>query len=89
MKKRYTEEKIIILLNEQESGIKIEDFCRKYNIGYSTFHKWKSKYSGMEANEAKRLRELEAENIELKRLLENAMIDNIALALKDVISIKR
>jgi len=56
MKKRYTEEKIISILNEHESGIKIEDLCRQYNIGYSTFHKWKSKYSGMEANEAKRLR---------------------------------
>ena len=86
MKKRYTEEKIISILKEHESGIKIEDLCRKYNIGHSTFHKWKSKYSGMEANEAKRMRELEAENIKLKRLLADEMLDNIAL--KDVIAKK-
>lgn len=86
MKKRYTEEKIISILKEHESGIKIDDLCRQYNIGYSTFHKWKSKYSGMEANEAKRMRELEVENTKLKRLLADAMLDNIAL--KDVISKK-
>lgn len=86
MKKRFTEEKIISILKEYEYGLKIDDLCRQYNIGKSTFHKWKSKYSGMEANEAKRMRELEAENTKLKRLLADAMLDNIAL--KDVISKK-
>lgn len=86
MKKRFTEEKIINILKEHESGIKVDEICRQYNIGHSTFYKWKSKYSGMEANEAKRMRELEAENAKLKRLLADAMLDNVAL--KDIVSKK-
>lgn len=86
MKKNFTEEKIISILKEHESGIKIDDICRQHRIGNSTLYKWKSKYAGMEVSEAKRLRELESENIKLKRLLADAMLDNIAL--KDVISKK-
>lgn len=86
MKKRFTEEKIIRIIKEQESGIKVEDLCRQYNIGQSTFYAWKAKYAGMDVNEAKRLRELELENAKLKRLLADAMLDNVAL--KDVISKK-
>lgn len=86
MKKIFTEEKIIGILKEHESGIKIDDICRQYKIANSTFYKWKAKYGGMEACEAKRLRELETENIKLKRLLADAMLDNIAL--KDVIAKK-
>lgn len=86
MKKRFTEEKIIRIIKEQESGIKVEDLCRQYNIGQSTFYAWKSKFAGMDVNEAKRLRELESENAKLKRLLADAMLDNVAL--KDVISKK-
>jgi putative transposase len=86
MKKRFSEEKIIKILKEHESGVKVEDLCRQYAIGNSTFYKWKSKYGGMEINEAKRLRELETENNQLKRLLADAMLDNVAL--KDVISKK-
>lgn len=86
MNKRFTEEKIIKIIKEQESGIKVEDLCREYCIAQSTFYAWKAKYAGMEVSEAKRLRELEAENNKLKRMLADAMLDNIAL--KDVISKK-
>lgn len=86
MNKKFTEEKIIKILKEQESGIRVEDLCRQYGVGQSTFYAWKAKYAGLEINEAKRLRELEAENGKLKRMLADAMLDNVAL--KDVISKK-
>lgn len=86
MKKRFTEEKIISLIKEQEAGMKVEDLCRQHKLSPSTFYAWKAKYAGMEINEAKRLRELESENAKLKRLLADAMLDNVAL--KDVISKK-
>ena len=85
-RKRYSEEQIITILKEQESGRPVADICRQYEIGQSTFHKWKSKFGGMEVSEAKRLKELEAENAKLKRLLADAMLDNVAL--KNVLSKK-
>lgn len=86
MKKRFTEEKIISLIKEQEAGIKVEDLCRQHKLSPSAFYAWKAKYTGVEVSEAKRLRELESENAKLKRLLAEAMLDNVAL--KDVISKK-
>ena len=85
-RKRYSEEQIIKILREQESGCSVDDICRRHEVGKSTFHKWKSKFGGMDVNEAKRLRELEAENAKLKRLLADAMLDNVAL--KDVLTKK-
>jgi putative transposase len=85
-RKRYTEEQIIKALKEQEAGRKVEDVCREYGIAQSTFYKWKSRFGGMEVNEAKRLRELETENNRLKKLLAESMLDNAAL--KDVLSRK-
>lgn len=85
-RKRYTEEQIIKALKEQEAGRKVEDICREYGIAMSTFYKWKSRFGGMEVNEAKRLRELEAENNRLKKLLAESMLDQAAL--KDVLSRK-
>ncbi len=85
-RKRYTEEQIIKALKEQEAGRKVEDICREYGIAQSTFYKWKSRFGGMEVNEAKRLRELETENNRLKKLLAESMLDNAAL--KDVLSRK-
>lgn len=85
-RKRYPEEQIIKILKEQESGCSVADICRRYEISQSTFHKWKSKFGGMEVNEAKRLKELESGNAKLKRLLADTMLDNAAL--KDVLSKK-
>jgi len=79
MKKRFTEEQIIRVLKEHESGAKVDDLCRKYGIGSSTFYKWKSKYGGLEVSEAKRLKELEVENTKLKKLLADTMLDKAAL----------
>ena len=85
-RKRFTEEQIIGILNEQELGAKTADLCRKHGISDATFYKWKSKYGGMEVAEAKRLKALEAENAKLKKLLADAILDNAAL--KDLLSKK-
>ena len=85
-RKRYTEEQIIKALKEQEAGRKVDDICREYGIAQSTFYKWKSRFGGMEVNDAKRLRELETENNRLKKLLAESMLDNATL--KDVLSRK-
>ena len=86
MKRRYTEEQIIAVLREQESGAAVKEVIRRHGISEQTFYRWKSKYGGLEASDVRRLKELEAENAKLKRLLADAMLDNAAL--KDVVSRK-
>lgn len=86
MKKRYTDEQIIKALKEYEAGAKVDDICRKMNISNGTFYNWRSKFGGLEVNEAKRLRELEAENHKLKKLLAEKLLENEAM--KDVLSKK-
>ena len=83
-RKRFTEEQIIGVLKEHELGAKTADLCRKHGISEATFYNWKSKYGGMDVAEARRLKQLEAENGKLKRLLADAMLDNAAL--KDLLS---
>ena len=82
--KNWDEAKIIGVLKQVESGRTVAEVCREYGVGESTYDKWKSKYGGMEVNEARRLKALEEENARLKRLLANAMLDNAAL--KDALS---
>jgi putative transposase len=78
-RKRFTEEQIIAILKEHEAGIRTPDLARRHGVCENTIYRWKSKYGGMEVSEAKRLRELEAENTKLKRLLAETMLDNAAL----------
>jgi putative transposase len=85
-RKRFTEEQIIGVLKEHELGTKTADLCRKHGISEATFYNWKSKFGGMDISEAKRLKGLESENAKLKRLLADAMLDNVAL--KDLLSKK-
>ncbi|GFE93673.1 hypothetical protein DmAi_17320 [Acetobacter persici] len=75
---RFTEEQIIGILKEQEAGLKVSDLCRKHGISDATFYKWKTCYGGLEVSEAKRLKALEDENIRLKRLLADTMLDMVA-----------
>jgi putative transposase len=67
------------VLREHEAGARSEEVCRRHGISSATFYKWKAKYGGMEASEAKRLKGLEDENRRLKKLLAEAMLDNAAL----------
>ena len=77
--KRFTEEQIIAVLKEAEAGAKTRELIRKYGISEQTFYNWKAKYAGLTVSEAKRLRELEAENAKLKKLLAEAELDKAAL----------
>jgi putative transposase len=83
---RFSDEQIIGILKEQESGAVTGDVCRRHGISEATFYKWKAKFGGLEVSEAKRLRTLEEENAKLKKLLAEAMLD-IAV-LKDISSKK-
>ena len=83
---RFNEEQIIGILREQEAGSSTADVCRKHGISSATFYKWKSKYGGLEVSEARRLKLLTDENAKLKRLLAEAMLDNVML--KDIASKK-
>ena len=82
-KARFTEEQIIGILKEHDAGAKAEDLSRRHGISGTTFYKWKAKFGGMEASDAKRLRALEDENRRLKKLLAEQMLDNAAL--KDLV----
>ena len=76
MKKRHSAEQIIGILGEIErSGLKISDACRPQGITEQTYYRWRKKYGGMEINEARRLKELEAENSRLKRLVADQALD--------------
>ena len=77
---RFTVEQIIVILKEAEEGNRaILEVCRSHNISEATFYKWRTKYSGMEVREAKRLKELEKENAELKKLLAETLLAKQAL----------
>ena len=85
-RKTYTEEQIIAILNEHEAGLPANEVIRKHGIATGTFYRWKSKYGGMDVSEVKRLKELEAENAKLKKLLAETMLEKTAL--EDVVSRK-
>ena len=76
MKKRFTEEQIIGFLREAEAGLPVKDLCRRHGFSEASYYLWKSKFGGMSVSEAKRLRELEVENVRLKKLLAEAMLEN-------------
>jgi putative transposase len=83
---RFTEEQIIAILREQEAGAKTAEVCRRHGISEATFYAWKAKFGGLDVSEARRLKALEDENTKLKKLLADAMLDNVAL--KDLLAKK-
>jgi putative transposase len=78
-KSRFSEEQIIGILAEQESGIKVSEVCGKHGMSDPTFYKWKSKFGGMDVSDAKRLKSLETENTELKKMVAELSLDKRAL----------
>jgi putative transposase len=84
--KRFSEEQIIGVLKEAESGAGTKELCRRHGISEATYYNWKSKYAGMTVSEARRLKQLEAENSKLKRLLADAELEKAAL--KDLLGRK-
>lgn len=84
MKNKFTEEQIIRMLKAHEGGGSARGLCREAGISEPTFYRWKSRFSGMEVNKTKRLRELEAENQKLKEFVANLSSDNKIL--KEIVS---
>ncbi len=85
-KTRFTEVQIVSILKKHEAGMKTTELCRGNGISEATFYNWKAKYGGMTVRELKRLKELEAENSQLKKMFADLSLENFAL--KDLISKK-
>jgi putative transposase len=81
---RFSEEQIIGILKEAESGTKVAELCRRHGISDATFYTWRSKYGGLEISEMRRLRQLEEENRRLKSIVADQALD--IRALKDVLA---
>lgn len=84
--KRYQEAEILKILKEAEAAQNVEEVMRKYGVSTASYYTWRRKYGGMELSEMKRLRELEAENSKLKRIVADQMLDIVML--KDINSKK-
>jgi putative transposase len=84
--KRFSEEQIIRILHEAEAGLSVAEVCRKHNCSEQSFYRWKAKFGGMQVSDAKRLRELERENTQLKNIVAEQTLD--IRMLKDVNSRK-
>jgi putative transposase len=78
-RQRFTEEQIIQILREQDAGAKVADLARKHGISEATLYNWKAKYGGLDVSEAKRLKALEDENVKLKKILADQMLETAAL----------
>jgi putative transposase len=77
---------ILKILKQQEAGVKTADICREHGISQATFYGWKANYSGMEASDIQRLRELETENARLKRMFADLSLEHQIL--KEVVEKK-
>jgi len=85
-KSRFTETQIVSILKEADAGVPVKDLCRKHGISDATYYNWKSRYGGMEASDLKRLKEMERELSQLKRMYADMALENRAL--KDLIEKK-
>jgi putative transposase len=83
---KFTEGQIIGILKEQEQGKKMIDICREHGISQGTFYQWKSKYSGMDVNQLKRVKELEAELAQYKKIVAEQTLH--ITVLKDIVEKK-
>jgi putative transposase len=85
-KSRFNESQIVRALKEHEAGKKIDDICRELSINKNTLYNWKKKYSGMDVQHLKRLKELEEENRRLKAMYADLSLDHRIL--KDIVEKK-
>ena len=76
MKQRFSEAQIIGFLREAEAGVPVKQVCRQHGFSEASYYLWRSKFGGMTVSDAKRLKELTAENTRLKKLLAEAVLDN-------------
>ena len=72
---KFSEEQIVYAIKQVEVGVPIAQLCRKYGISQQTFYRWRNKYGGLAASELKRLKELERENTQLKKLVADLSLD--------------
>ena len=80
---RFTEQQIVSIMKEADAGGAVKEVCRRHNISPATYYKWKSRYGGLDASDLKRMKELEGENSQLKKLFAELSLENAAL--KDLI----
>ena len=85
-KSKFSETQIVSILKEGDAGLPIKDLCRKYGISSATYYNWKAKYGGLDASELKRIKELEHELTQMKRMYADLALENRAM--KDLIDRK-
>ncbi len=73
--KRFKEEQIIRILHEAERGMTVAEVCRQHNCSEQSFYRWKSRFGGMDVSDVKRLRGLQRENTELKKIVAEQTLD--------------
>lgn len=78
-KSSFSEEKIISILKEGDAGAKVADLCRRHGMSDATYYKWKAKYVGMDVSQLRRLKDLETENVRLKRMYADLSLTHQAL----------
>ncbi len=78
-KSKYTESQIISILKVADAGVQVREVCRKYAISEATYYNWKSKYGGMGVNQLKRMKEMEVEISQLKRMYADVSLENRAM----------
>jgi putative transposase len=78
-KSKFTEQEIVYALKQVEAGVPLKELCRKYGVSEQTFYRWRSKYGGLSASELQRLKQLEHENKQLKKLVADLSLDKHVL----------
>lgn len=78
-KARFTESQIVAAIKKQESGISVRDVCRELGISDATFYNWKARYGGMEASDVKRMKEMEVELSQYKKIVAELTFENRAM----------